>query len=592
MDTLKIQSTNFKLELGQIDKNYEKIIDTIKKANDKSIDIVSFPELSLTGSTLKNYFHNKLIVEKSLRYIIKLIEESEKYNILFTVGSIIKVKDDYYNSVFAICNGEIKSVYIKENLKLTEKNIFKSYDYSFDQIKLNDEILNIKNGECFKFKGSNLAITIGEDEEKTIPNSLIYKNKGAKIILHPENMYFFTLDQRKKIEEYKYLSKDILYISTSSGIGESSTDFVFTGLNIILDDGKVVSKTNNASCEYNFLLEYSDVENENIYQLELDRFPYLPQSNLKHEFAKETIEIQAKGLIRRLEHIGIKDVVLGLSGGLDSTMALMAIIKAYDYMNLSYDHIHLYTLPAFATSKRTKSNAYKLAEALSLKLEEIDITNTVKNHLSDIGHDFRKDSAYENAQARERTQVLMDIANMKNAIVIGTGDLSELALGFATYNGDQMSMYSLNASITKTEIRYILNDIKDNTKNKKLQDVLKDILDTPISPELVNSNDNSITQKTEDIVGPYELIDYFIFEMIHNGYDKKIIAKKAKIAFKNQYTSEVIDKWLDSFIKRFFNNQFKRSCSPDGVATKKMNFSPREGYVIPSDIKSDFFNKD
>lgn len=601
MKTIKAACSSFEIELGQIDKNYEKILDTIKKASDKNAKIINFPELSLTGSTLNDLFFQKKILDSSIEYLLKLEKESENLDILFTVGIPLEVKNKLYNSIFVIKSGLILGCYLKENLKKSERKIFSEFENDFSYINLKNYGFPVLNNSLISSKDLNIAVSIGEDEDKSIPKSLFYKELGANLILHPENMYQFALSEKEKIDKYKFLSKDTIYISTSSGIGESSTDFVFSGLDIILYDGKIIDKKNDSFiCEiidYKEainLLDYDSIEIEfkNCnYDYKLNPYPYLPNSNEKDVFCKDVLEIQAKGLIRRMKHIGIKDVVLGLSGGLDSTMAILAIVKAYEIMGIDKSHIHAYSLPAFATSNKTKSNAKKLSEALEIELTEIDLTESLKAHLKDISHSIDlKDTAYENSQARERTQVLMDIANMKNAIVIGTGDLSELALGFATYNGDQMSMYGVNASITKTEIRYILNWILEKTSNKNLKDALKSILDTPISPELVNDDDNAISQKTEEIVGPYELIDYFIYEFFENNCSKEEISKRAFIAFDGKYSEDTINKWLTSFIKRLFNNQFKRSCMPDGVAVSNISFSPRNGILMPSDIKSDFFN--
>lgn len=320
---------------------------------------------------------------------------------------------------------------------------------------------------------------------------------------------------------------------------------------------------------------------------EINKYPYIKID--KEKYVNDAFEIASNALIQRMESISCKKVILGLSWGLDSTMALLFIVKAFEKMNLPKENILLYTMPAFGTSKRTKTNAYKLAEAFGIKLNEIVIKDAVNIHLKDIGHDGKvQDIAYENAQARERTQILFDKGNMENAIVIGTGDKSEISQGFATYNGDHMSSYAINASLTKTELRYIVGYLVEKTENEKLREVLDDILKTPISPELKNESEDKISQKTEDIIGPYELIDFFTYEFLENSSIEETY-QKAKTAFRDDYDSKTIKKWLKSFYKRLTSSQFKRSVSVDGPAMSEKSFSPRRGYLLPSDMSSEIF---
>ena len=311
----------------------------------------------------------------------------------------------------------------------------------------------------------------------------------------------------------------------------------------------------------------------------------MPDYEKSEAYVNDVLDIGATGLTTRMKHIGIKDVFLGVSGGLDSTMVLLTLVHAYKKEGWDLSNIHAYTMPAFGTSDRTKSNAYKLCQALGLELEEINISEAVSIHLRNIGHDGKtSDIAYENAQARERTQVLFDLANMGNGIVIGTGDLSENMQGFATYNGDHMSNYSPNATLMKTEIRYIVGAVAEKTDNIKLKDVLTDILDTPISPELVNENSEEISQKTEDIIGPYELIDFLIYHHMTKHTRPSEILEDAYSAFEDTYDKETIRKWLISYYKRFTSSQFKRSASVDGPNITGRSFSPRAGFKIPSDM--------
>ncbi|MDU5230489.1 MAG: NAD(+) synthase, partial [Anaerococcus sp.] len=442
----------------------------------------------------------------------------------------------------------------------------------------------------------NIAVSIGEDEMMDIPRSLTYKSDIAnrpQIILNPTAEYKVVLNEEEILNRVRFLSKDVTYVYTSQSRGESSTDFVYSGLNIIAEDGKLEKIICNDQIDFvNRYRIYTDQEllhfdkfEENITR---EKFPYLPIYEKRDTYVKDVLDIGASALLTRMQKIGVKNVFLGVSGGLDSTMALLFLVHAYKKADYDLSGINCYTMPAFGTSDRTKSNAYLLCKALGLELKEINITDAVKIHLRDIGHDGKTpDTAYENAQARERTQILFDLANMHKGIVIGTGDLSEAMQGFATFNGDQMSNYSLNASLTKTEIRYIVGAIAETTENPKLRRVLEDILDTPISPELISQDKKEISQKTEDIIGPYELIDFFIYEHLTYHLLAKEILEDAISAFSDKYDQEIIKRWLISYFKRFTASQFKRSTSVDGPNITGRSFSPRAGFKIPSDMRSE-----
>ena len=588
---IKIRSTNFDLALGNVNKNKETIKNLVKKADEDGVNILSLPELSLTGASLYDaYWDLSEICEDA---IMDLIDFSKDYKVLFSVGFPFKYNKKIYNAIALIINGSLTSLTTKKNLSAIEKNAF-STDMA------DDDFLNAFNSfpdinlDGYTIDGLAIDVTIGEDELMTIARSLEYKAKAEyrhDIILNPCAEVKIALNEEDIINRVKFLSKDVTYVHTSSGIGESSTDFLYGGLNIIANDSKIISHASNAPIDYigkyyintneDSLFKDTSIKEAN----KSEKFPYLPDYEKEEQYVNDVLDIGATGLISRMKHIGIKDVFLGVSGGLDSTMALLSICHAYKKEKWEYSGIHCYTMPAFATSDRTKSNAYKLCKALGLELEEINISEAVSIHLKDIGHDGKRaDTAYENAQARERTQVLFDLANMKNGIVIGTGDLSENMQGFATFSGDQMSNYSLNASLMKTEIRYIVGAIAEKTDNLKLKNVLNDILDTPISPELINQDSKEISQKTEDIIGPYELIDFFIYQHLTKHSKPSEILEDAYSAFGDTYDKETIKKWLVSYFKRFTNSQFKRSTSVDGPNITGRSFSPRAGYKIPSDM--------
>lgn len=322
----------------------------------------------------------------------------------------------------------------------------------------------------------------------------------------------------------------------------------------------------------------------------MEKFPYLPQEDYSKDYLEDALEIQALGLIQRMKAIGTEKTYLGVSGGIDSTAALLAMNKAYEIAGFDKEKIGAYTMPAFGTSDRTKSNAYLLCQALGIELKEINISKSVTAHLKDIGHDRKTpDLAYENAQARMRTQVLFNLSNMGGGLVVGTGDLSENMQGFATYNGDHMSSYSLNASLMKTELRYLIKSYAHFTVNEDLKNVLTDILDTPVSPELVSEKKGEITQKTEDIIGPYELLDFFIYQHLTYHKSAKEILTEATYAFEGAYDKETIKYWLKSYFKRFAQSQFKRSTAVDGPNVTGRSFSPRLGFKIPSDMASDLY---
>lgn len=585
---LKIRSTNFEIKVGDINKNKEEIKRLVKEADKDGVDILSLPELSLTGASMYDgYWDVAPLCEDAIN---DLVEFSKGIKVLFTLGFPLKYANKLYNAVITIIDGVVVKLYTKQNLGVLEKNVFSNnfptgqYTKLFGWMDLNYEFETIN--------GLAIDVSIGEDELMTIPRSLSNRNNslnGVEIILNPSADPKLVLNEEEIKNRIKYLSKDVTYVYTSQGMGESTTDFVYNGLSVIAHDGKIEACASNDKVD---LVARYYVDDESLFYKEFDKeiskddkFPYLPSYEDRDKYVADVLDIGARGVLTRMNHIGIKDVFIGVSGGLDSTMTLLTLVHAYKKEGLDLSGIHAYTMPAFATSDRTKSNAFLLCEALGLNLNEIDISEAVRIHLRDIGHDGKtQDAAYENAQARERTQILFDLANMHNGIVIGTGDLSENMQGFATYNGDQMSNYSLNASLMKTEIRYIVAAIAETTENIKLKEVLEDILDTPISPELIKEDDSKITQKTEDIIGPYELIDFFIYEHLTYHLSANEILEDAISAFADTYDKETIKKWLISYFKRFTNSQFKRSASVDGPNITGRSFSPRAGFKIPSDM--------
>lgn len=593
---IKILATNFDLELGQVDKNLDKIKNIVKKSENEGVNIISLPELALTGASLYDFYKEEILIKRVEEAILDLVDFSKAYDLLISLGAPLRSEAKLYNTMIFIKKGEILTSFVKEELKEYEKmtfstekpNYFSLGSYDFPA----DTFYPIEVG------GIKIGVAIGEDDRRNSPTSLFFKDKGADIILNPNAYEKQVLSIDRTIGDVKFLSKNTVYVSTGTGKGESSTDTVFQGLNLIADDGELIDFKENEEVYYTKTFEVdekspSSFNNFTKDHIKVDKFPYLPNKEDIDTFVRDVLEIASSALLTRMKKIGVEDTFIGVSGGLDSTMALIFLDYAYEKACISKDKIHAYTMPAFATSKRTKSNAYILCEALGIKLSEIDISEAVKVHLADIGHDLEsQDTAYENAQARERTQVLLDLANMYGGIVIGTGDLSECMQGFATFNGDHISNYALNATLTKTHLRFIVGHLATNTDNKDLGEVLKDIIDTPISPELKSEDKDIISQKTEDIIGPYELIDFFIYHHLKYHRSPKDIYDLARLAFKDDYEDVVIKKWLISYFTRFTSSQFKRASSVDGPNITGLSTSPRLGYKIASDMESSLYVDD
>lgn len=590
---LKLRSENFKIKVGNVSYNKEKIKEIVKKANDDLVNILLFPELSLTGASLYDGFKNDDILNSSLDALDDLRKFSKDIDTLFSVGLPVKEGNKIIDMVFLLKDGDIIGGFFKDNFKDHEKYVFDIPEDEFISVK--DDYVCLYNKSFVEIDGVKIALSIGENEDKVISDSQISKSKNSiDIVLNPSAKIRYIGSKKEIEDKIKFLSKDTIYLFSSTGLGESSTDFVYEGLNIIGQNGQIIKCDRDKEVDFIFPFEINKeifsegnhFKNETTL-VKIDKYPYILKD--KEIYVNDAFDIATRALIQRMKAISCKKVILGLSGGIDSTMALLFIVESFKKMNLPKENILLYTMPAFGTSKRTKSNAFKLAEAFGLKLNEIVIKDAVNIHLKDIGHDGKtQDISYENAQARERTQILFDIGNMEKALVIGTGDKSEISQGFATYNGDHMASYSVNASLTKTELRYIVSYLVENTENQRLKEVLDDILKTPISPELKNESEDKISQKTEDIIGPYELIDFFTYEFLENSAVEEIY-EKAKVAFKDDYDKKTIKKWLKSFYKRLASSQFKRSVSVDGPALSKKSFSPRRGYLLPSDMSSEIF---
>lgn len=600
--------------------NAENIIDSAKKAYENGARVILFPELSVTGCSCADLFYQTALLKGAENALAKICKELCEVDAFVVVGMPV-ASGEYRNSLFdcAVCihKGEILGVVPKSNILSNSEHDDARYFTSLTDIKPHETELagqvTIMGQMVFCCEGLDdliIGIEFGDDLMSANSPSVKLAQNGATLILAPGNM----ADVVTRRDYYKTAilaaSQKLIcaYALAAPGYGESTQDLVYTGFSFTAQRGKALcqsdadalngityadvdvsmlcaqrKKVSTFESQSDIVKVYFDMKiTDTPLTSKISKSPFILEDKaLLDARCEQILRLQAAGLAKRLEHIGCKSAVIGLSGGLDSTLAFIATVRAFDLLGLDRKGILAITMPCFGTTSRTKSNAYKLSEAYGVTLREINIKASVTQHFEDISQNpDNHDVTYENAQARERTQVLMDIANQTNGIVIGTGDLSELALGFATYNGDHMSMYSVNASIPKTLMRHI---VRSQAKGE-YEAVLNDILDTPVSPELLPPEENgTIAQKTEDIVGPYELHDFFLYYMVSQSFSPKKIKRIAEYAFDGVYDKETIEKWLRIFTKRFFAQQFKRSCLPDGAKIGSISFSPRGDWKMPSD---------
>lgn len=587
---LKIKCACPDLKLGDVFFNAKVIESEIEEASSKGIDLLVLPELCLCGYSLRDMLSSIAILDSCDKAIRGIIEKTRGSHVYVFVGTPLMYKDKIFNCAMCIQNGEI--------LNITTKNVFDKKS-PFGEIRVFDscaeKMLDFAFGKndvpvnsAFQLENVRVGCAVGKDYTGI-------ENVEVDLIVNPTaDVVTVTMQEdRKYIAEKISYEKNCAYASCNAGEYESTTDVLFASHNIISQKGNVLYKTR--------LFERKTTED--VYEIDLDSpmkaslpkrkeekksspHPFiLDDEKSMKERCEMILTIQAHALARRLESSYSKAMVVGISGGLDSTLALLAMVQCADYLGWNRKNIIAVTMPCFGTTQRTKSNAIDLCNELGVTLREINIFEATKIHLRDIGHDEAiKNVTYENAQARERTQILMDISNDVNGIVVGTGDLSEVALGWATYNGDHMAMYNVNSNIPKTLVRHVVGYFAKNCE-EKVSKILLDILDTPVSPELLPAKDNGeIQQKTEDLVGPYDLHDYFLYNFVGYGYTPSQIYKRAKEAFLGIFDEETIYKWLKVFIKRFVTQQFKRSASPEGIMVGTFSLSPRGDFNMPSDM--------
>lgn len=622
---IRVASATPEIRVGDCTTNKNNIIAQIKEAAENNASVVLFPELCITGYTCGDLFLQKLLLDNAVKAVADIAEAVKCLDIIAVVGTPVACSGVLYNCGAVLYKGDILALVPKMNIPAySEFYEMRHFQRGKDTtININGKIVPILTNavfECENIPDFKFGIEVCEDLWVGSSPSVKLAENGALMIfnLSASDEVIGKPEYRQKLIEIQSAKLIAAYIYADAGMGESTTDMVFSGNNIIAENGTVLAeaqrfttgviyadvdlhrlqgerrRSNTFTSSYNADYVKFAMEKKNIIlNRKFRKTPFVPsvKSDVDKR-CKEIISIQSAGLATRLKHTGIKTAVIGLSGGLDSTLALIVTVHAFDMLSLDRKNITAVTMPCFGTTKRTKSNAEKLAEAYGVSFRDIDISKVVEIHFADINHDPNTmNVTYENSQARERTQVLMDIANQVNGLVIGTGDLSELALGWATYNGDHMSMYAVNASVPKTLVRYI-TAYEAQKSEGTLNKVLNDILATPVSPELLPPKDGVISQKTEELVGPYELHDFFLYYFVRFNYPPAKIYRIAKIAFKDDYEDSVIKKWLTVFVKRFFSQQFKRSCLPDGPKVGTVTLSPRSDFRMPSDASVNMWLKD
>lgn len=619
----RVKVADCKFNAGQIEKG-------IITAEGNGVQIIAFPELCVTGYTCGDLFAQQLLLEEAEMGLIQILNNTRQLDILSILGMPVALKGALLNTAVVIQRGKvlgvIPKIYLPNYKEFYEKRWFTSgCGISETSVRLCGQIVPMGNNLLFDTADTTFGIEICEDLWAPIPPSSVLALQGAEIL-------FNLSADNEGVGKHGYLRSLIsqqsarciaAYVFSSCGFGESTTDVVFAGNGLIYENGSQLAASERFSFEEQVVISEIDVEYlrterrvnttfascrtccapespvhisteyVNSKGLNLTRafdpHPFVPREPALNERCEEIFSIQVSGLAQRLSHANAKSAVIGISGGLDSTLALLVCVKTFDKLGWSRKNIIGVTMPGFGTTDRTHTNAINLMNTLGITVREVSIKEACIQHFKDIGHDIHvQDVVYENSQARERVQILMDIANQTWGMVIGTGDLSELALGWATYNGDHMSMYGVNGSVPKTLVKYLVKWLAENAVDESSRATLIDIVDTPISPELIPADENgNIRQITEDLVGPYELHDFFLYYFLRCGFRPSKIFFLAIGAFKGVYDENTIKKWLKTFFRRFFSQQFKRSCLPDGPKVGSISISPRGDWRMPSDASSE-----
>ena len=618
---VKVAAATPDIRVADVEFNTQNIINAMEEAQKNGAKILVFPELCVTGYTCSDLFDHSVLLKASRKALLEIAENTNDKDMLVFVGAPLEVNGKLYNVAAAMNQGEIIGFTTKTFLpnygEFYEMRQFTPGPQTVREITFEGKKIPFGPQILFQAEGMEelvVAAEICEDVWSPVPPSIQAALEGATVIVNCS-----ASDETIGKDTYRRAlisgqSARLIsgYIYANAGEGESTTDLVFGGHNIIAENGTVLKE----SSRYVNEIIYSELDLQRItgerrknttfqpmdeetlvrvpFTVEetktfltrtFPKKPFVPSDEqTRAQRCEEILTIQAMGLKKRLAHTNARTAVVGISGGLDSTLALLVTARAFDMLGRDKKDIIAVTMPCFGTTDRTYQNACEMSKKVGATLIEVPIADAVNVHFRDIGHDPEDHSVtYENCQARERTQVLMDIANKTWGMVIGTGDLSELALGWATYNGDHMSMYGVNASVPKTLVRHLVKYAADDTKDEALKNVLYDVLDTPVSPELLPPKDGDIAQKTEDLVGPYELHDFFLYFMLRFGYEPSKIFRIACMTFDGEYDKETIFKWLETFCRRFFSQQFKRSCLPDGPKIGTVALSPRGDWRMPSD---------
>ena len=621
---IKAAASTPEIRVADVDHNKKLICEGVDQAWKEGIQLLVYPELCLTGYTCGDLFWQEELLEKARQGLSEIVMHSLGKKMLIFVGLPWEMNGKLYNVAAAVSDGELLGLVPKRYLpaysEFYEERNFTPGKEEITRVMVDGKEIPFGSRilfSCPEVRGLSVAAELCEDLWTPEPPSIGHAMAGATVIV---NLSASDETTGKSIYRRNLISGQSArllcgYVYASAGEGESTTDLVFGGHNVIAETGVILAESRlfeNSTIvteldiqrlradrrkQTTFSVKGKETYEEVFFHLEeketgLTRFvdpaPFVPSDEHRMEQrCEEIFHIQAMGLKKRLKHTGCRNVTVGISGGLDSTLALLVTAKAFDLLGMDRDSITAVTMPCFGTTDRTYQNACELTRRLGASLKEVDIKKAVRQHFEDIGHSEEDhDVTYENCQARERTQVLMDIANQSGGMVIGTGDMSELALGWATYNGDHMSMYGVNASVPKTLVRHLVRYYADTCEDERLKAVLLDILDTPVSPELLPPKDGKIAQKTEDLVGPYELHDFFLYYILRFGFRPAKIYRLALTAFAGVYEKEVILKWLKIFYRRFFSQQFKRSCLPDGPKVGTVAVSPRGDLRMPSDASA------
>lgn len=623
------------IKVADTEYNIKQIEDFVAQAEGRGVEIIVFPELSVTGYSCQDLFLQQLLVEQAEVAVMQLLDFSRKLDIICIVGAPVNISGSLYNCAVVIQHGVILGIIPKTYLPNYGEFYEKRWFTSSKDLKPTD----------IRYAGNSVSITPGPTLFRTSDNALfgveICEDVWAaepcsnKLALAGADIIFNLSASDELIGKHIYLMNLLSqqsartisgYVYSGCGFGESTQDVVYGGNALIYENGTLLSESERFSFKPQMIVNQIDIEklrverqknttfvncrddsNAVIKQTavvqpknfsllrEIDALPFVPDDNDMEHSCNEIFSIQVAGLAKRIMHTACKHLIVGISGGLDSTLALLVCVKTFDKLGMNRKGIVGVTMPGFGTTDRTYNNALSLMNSLGVTIREISIADSVKVHFNDIGHDISvHDVTYENSQARERTQILMDLSNQLKGMVVGTGDLSELALGWATYNGDHMSMYGVNAGIPKTLIKYLVRDVAYNAVDEKSRNTLLDIIDTPISPELIPAEeDGTIKQKTEDLVGPYELHDFFLYYFLRFGFRPSKIYLLARKAFDAaDYEDDTIKHWIKVFFHRFFTQQFKRSCLPDGPKVGSVSLSPRGDWRMPSDASSALWLKE